>query len=171
MSLFRFELRKLLLGKKTLILLLCLSAFYSVVGLTSTMFLIGGNDSYRAYEEAAAAWEGPFDSEKAAEAEKLYQEVCARYGTDTRMIARSVKDQPEVILAVNYHAYTERVEEYWNGTPPESAGEPYGIALLQAEITELERQGKQDSAACQKLSASLQRLEELRFTVIRKYRN
>lgn len=161
MSLFRFELRKLLLGKKTLILLLCLSAFYSVVGLTSTMFLIGGNDSYRAYEEAAAAWEGPFDSEKAAEAEKLYQEVCARYGTDTRMIARSVKDQPEVILAVNYHAYTERVEEYWNGTPPESAGEPYGIALLQAEITELESQGKQDSAACQKLSASLQRLEEL----------
>lgn len=161
MSLFRFELRKLLLGKKTLILLLCLSAFYSVAGLTSTMFLIGGNDSYRAYEEAAAAWEGPFDGEKAAEAEKLYQEVSARYGTDTRMIARSVKDQPEVILAVNYHAYAERVEEYWNGTPPESAEEPYGIALLQAEIRELERQGKQDSAACQKLSASLQRLEEL----------
>lgn len=54
MSLFRFELRKLLLGKKTLILLLCLLALYSVVGLTSTMFLIGGNDSYRAYEELAA---------------------------------------------------------------------------------------------------------------------
>lgn len=161
MSLFRFELRKLLLGKKTLILLLCLFAFYSVVGLTSTMFLIGGNDSYRAYEEAAVAWEGPFDGEKAAEAEKRYQEVSARYGTDTRMIARSVKDQPEVILAVNYHAYVERVEEYWNGTPPESAEEPYGIALLQTEIRELERQGKQDSAACQKLSASLQRLEEL----------
>jgi len=51
MSLFRFELRKLLLNKKNLILLLCLLALYSVVGLTSTMFLIGGNDSYRAYEE------------------------------------------------------------------------------------------------------------------------
>ncbi len=77
------------------------------------------------------------------------------------MIARSVKDQPEIILAVNYHAYTERVEEYWNGTPPESVEEPYGIALLQEKITELESQGKQDTVACRELSASLQRLEEL----------
>ncbi len=161
MSLFRFELRKLLLGKKTVILLLCLLALYSVVGLTSTMFLIGGNDSYRAYEESAAAWEGSFDSQKAAEAEKIYQEVSARYGTDARMIARSVKDQPEVILAVDYHAYTERVEEYWNGTPPERAEEPYGIALLQGKIAELESQGKQDTAACRELRGSLQRLEEL----------
>ena len=59
MSLFHFELRKLLLNKKTLLLMLSLFVLYSVVGLTSTMFLIGGNDSYRAYEELAAAWEGP----------------------------------------------------------------------------------------------------------------
>ncbi len=161
MSLFQFELRKLLLNKKTLLLMLSLLVFYSVVGLTSTMFLIGGNDSYRAYEELAAAWEGTFDSEKAAETETIYQEVSARYGTDARMIARNVKDQPEIILAVNYHAYTQRVEEYWIGTPPESAQEPYGIALLQGKIAELESQGKQDSYACRELSASLQRLEEL----------
>ena len=161
MSLFRFELRKLLFNRKTLLLLLCLFVLYSVVGLTSTMFLIGGNDSYRAYEESAANWEGPLDSEKAAEAEMIYQEVSARYGTDARMISRSVKDQPEVILAVNYHAYAERVEEYWNGTPPESAEEPYGIALLQGKIAELERQGKQDSSDYRELSAALERLEEL----------
>ncbi len=137
MSLFRAELRKLLLNKKTLLLLSCLLILYSVVGLTSTMFLIGGNDSYRAYEELAAAWEGPFDREKAAGAEKIYQEVSARYGTDARMIARSVKDQPEIILAVDYHAYTGQVEEYWNGTPPESVEAPYGIALLQGRIRAL----------------------------------
>ena len=125
------------------------------------MFLIGGNDSYRAYEELAADWGGPFDSEKAEKSEKIYQEVSARYGTDARMISRSVKDQPEIILAVNYHAYAERVEEYKNGTPPESAEEPYGIALLQGKIAELESQGKQDSFDYQELSASLQRLEEL----------
>lgn len=161
MSLFRFELRKLLLGRKTLLLLLCLLVLYSVVGLTSTMFLIGGNESYCAYEELAAQWEGAFDSKKAAEAEKIYQEVSARYGTDARMIARSVKDRPESILAVNYHAYTERVKEYWNGTPPESAEEPYGIALLQGKIAELESQGNQDAFASRKLSAALQRLKEL----------
>ena len=161
MSLFRFELRKLLLNKKTLLLLACLFVLYSVVGLTSTMFLIGGSDSYRAYEESAAGWEGPIDSEKAAEAEKIYQEVSARYGTDERMISRSVKDQPETILAVNYHAYAEQVEDYWNGTPPESAEEPYGIALLQGKIAELESQGKQDTYDYRELSATLERLEEL----------
>ncbi len=161
MSLFRFELRKLLLNKKTLFLLICLLILYSVVGLTSTMFLIGGNDSYRAYEEAATDWEGTFDSEKAAEAEKIYKEVSARYGTDARMIARSVKDQPEIILAVNYHAYAERVDEYWIGTPPESTDEPYGIALLQDKIAELERRGQRNSLEYREFSASLQRLEEL----------
>ncbi len=161
MSLFRFELRKLLLNKKTLILLICLFALYSVVGLTSTMFLIGGNGSYRAYEELAADLEGSFDSEKAVQAEKVYQEVSTRYGTDARMIVRSVKDQPEIILAVNYHAYAERVKEYWNGTPPESTEEPYGIALLQEKISELEQQGKQDTFDYCKLSDSLQRLKEL----------
>ncbi len=161
MPLLLFELRKLLLNKKTLTLLLCLFVLYSVIGLTSTMFLIGGNDSYRAYEELAADWEGTFDNEKAAQAEKIYQEVSARYGTDARMIARSVKDQPEIILAVNYHAYAERVKEYWNGTPPDSAEEPYGIALLQKKISELERQGKQDTSDYRELSDSLQRLKEL----------
>lgn len=58
MSLFRFELRKLLLNKKTLLLLLCLFALYSVVGLTSTMFLIGSSGSYRAYEELPSTMRG-----------------------------------------------------------------------------------------------------------------
>ena len=49
MSLFYFELRKLLFHKKTSLLLLCLFALYSVIGFTSTIFLIGSNDSYRAY--------------------------------------------------------------------------------------------------------------------------
>lgn len=161
MSLFYFEFRKLLFNKKTSLLLLCLFALYSVIGFTSTIFLIGSNDSYRAYEEMAAAYEGPFDSEKAAEAERIYNEVSARYGTDSRMIARSVKDRPEIILAVNYYAYAQRVEEYWNGTPPESAEEPYGIALLKSKLTELESQGKQDTFAYGELSDALQCLTEL----------
>lgn len=161
MSLFYFELRKLLFHEKTSLLLLCLFALYSVIGFTSTIFLIGSNDSYRAYEEMAVAYEGSFDNEKAAEAERIYNEVSARYGTDSRMIARSVKDQPEIILAVNYYTYAQQVEEYWNGTPPESAEEPYGIALLKSKLTELESQGKQDTFAYRELSDALQCLIEL----------
>ncbi len=161
MSLFYFELQKLLFNKKTSLLLLCLFALYSVIGFTSTIFLIGSNDSYRAYEEVAVAYEGSFDNEKAAEAEHIYNEVSARYGTDSRMIARSVKDQPEIILAVNYYAYAQQVEEYWNGTPPESAEEPCGIALLKSKLAELENQGKQDTFAYRKLSDALKCLIEL----------
>ncbi len=130
MPLFRFELRKLLLNKSTLFLLICLLALYSVVGLTSTVFLIGGSESYRAYEKIAVGWEGPLDPQKAAEAEKIYQEVSARYGTDSRVIARSIKDQPEIILAVNYHDYAERIEEYRNSTPPEGIAEPAFANIL-----------------------------------------
>ncbi len=161
MSLFYFELRKLLSNKKTSLLLLCLFALYSVIGFTSTIFLIGSNDSYRTYEEMAVAYEGAFDNKKAAEAERIYNEVSARYGTDSRMITRSVKDQPEIILAVNYYAYARQVEEYWNGTPPESAEEPYGIALLKSKLTELESQGKQDTFTYRELSDALQCLIKL----------
>lgn len=161
MSLFYFELQKLLFNKKTSLLLLCLFALYSVIGFTSTIFLIGSNDSYHAYEEMAVAYEGSFDNEKAAKAEHIYNEVSSRYGTDSRMIARSVKDQPEIILAVNYYAYAQQVEEYWNGTPPESAEEPYGIALLKSKLAELESQGKQDTFAYRKLSDALQCLIKL----------
>ena len=161
MSLYRFELKKLLLNKKTMNLLVCLFALYSLIGFAASMFLIGSGDSYRAYEELAADYEGPFDAGKAAWAKKEYEEISARYGTDSRMIARSIKDQPETMLALKYHEYADRVDEYWNGTPPESAEEPYGIALLQSKLAELESQGKQNTFAYKSLSGSLKILEAL----------
>lgn len=161
MSLFRFELRKLLFNKRTAILLICLLVLYSIIGFATSIFLIGSNDSYRAYEELAAAYEGPLDTEKAAEAKRVYDEISARYGTDTQVIARSIKDQPETILAVKYHEFTGTVDDYWNGTPSESAEEPYGIALLQSKLAELESQGKQDTFEYKELSNSLQTLIEL----------
>lgn len=161
MSLFRFELRKLLFNKRTAILLICLLVLYSVIGFATSIFLIGSNDSYRVYEELAAAYEGPLDREKAAEAELVYDEASARYGTDSQVIARSIQDQPETLLAVKYHEFTGTVDDYWNGTPPESADEPYGIALLQSKLAELESQGKQNTFEYEELASSLQTMGEL----------
>lgn len=161
MSLYRFELRKLLLNKKTISLLVCLSVFYSLIGLATSLFLIGSGDSYRVYGELAADYEGAFDAEKADWAKKVYEEISDRYGKDSRMIARSVKDQPETMLALKYNEFAGRVDEYWNGTPPESAEEPYGIALLQSKLAELENQGKQNTFAYKKLSGSLNVLSAL----------
>lgn len=158
MSLFRFELRKLLFNKKTIMLLICLLVLYSIIGFAASIFLVGSNDSYRVYEELAAAYEGPLDAKKAAEAKMVYDEASARYGTDSQVMARSIKDQPEIILAVKYHAFAGTVDDYWNGTPPESTEEPYGIALLQAKLAELERQGRQDTFEYKELSGSLQTL-------------
>ncbi len=161
MSLFHFEVRKLLLNKKTVSLLVCLFILYSLMGFVTSMFLIGSSRSYRVYEELAAGYEGPLDVGKAAWAKNVYEELSARYGTDSRMIARSIKDQPETMLALKYNEFTERVDEYWNGTPSESAEEPYGIALFESKLSELETQGKQNTAAYTELSDSLKRLTAL----------
>lgn len=161
MSLYRFELGKLLLNKKTISLLVCLFVLYSLIGFATSLFLIGSGDSYRVYEELAADYEGSLDAEKAAWAKKVYEEISTRYGTDSRMIARSIKDQPETMLALKYNEFAGRVDEYWNGTPPESAEEPYGIALLQLKLEELEEQEKQSIFEYKKLSDSLKILTAL----------
>lgn len=161
MSLYRFELRKLLCNKKTISLLAGLFVLYSLIGLVTSMFLIGSRESYRFYEELAADYEGSFDAGKAAWAKKEYEEISARYGTDSRMIARSIKDQPETMLALKYNEFVGRVDEYWNGTPPESMEEPYGIALLESMLSELEMQGKQNTFAYTKFSGSLKVLTAL----------
>lgn len=161
MSLFHFEVRKLLFNKKTVSLLVCLFILYSLMGFVTSMFLIGSSRSYRVYEELAAGYEGPLDVGKAAWAKNVYEELSARYGTDSRMIARSIKDQPETMLALKYNEFAERVDEYWNGTPPKSAEEPYGIALFESKLSELETQGKQNTAAYTELSDSLKRLTAL----------
>ena len=124
MSLFRFELRKILFNKKTIILLICLSILYSVIGFAASIFIIGSNDSYSVYEKLSVDYEGTINEEKVSESKKIYDKISARYGTDSRMITRSIKDQPEIMLALKYNEFTERVDEYWNGTPPESAEEP-----------------------------------------------
>lgn len=161
MNLFYFELRKLLLNKKTVSLLVGLFILYSLMGFVTSMFLIGNSESYRVYEELAAGYEGPLDVGKAAWAKKVYEEISDRYGTDSRMIARSIKDQPEIMLALKYNEFTERVNDYWNGTPSESAEEPYGIALLESKLSELEMQGKQNTFVYTKLSNSVKRLTAL----------
>lgn len=158
MSLFMFELRKLLLNKKTVILLLVLFALYSIIGFSTSLFLIGSNDAYKDYETLSADYEGAIDAEKAEKSKAVYDEITARYGTDSRMIARSIKDSPETILAVKYKEFCERVDEYRNGTPPESNEEPYGINALQSKISELEKQGQQNTFEYKKLCYSLQKL-------------
>lgn len=161
MSLFMFELRKLLLNKKTTILLLILFALYSVIGFSTSLFLIGSNDAYKGYETLSADYEGAIDTEKAEKSKAVYDEISVRYGTDSRMIARSIKDSPETILAVKYKEFCERVDEYRNGTPPESNEEPYGINTLQSKIRELEKQGQQNTFEYKKLCDSLKKLTAL----------
>lgn len=161
MSLFMFELRKLLLNKKTVILLLVLFALYSIIGFSTSLFLIGSNDAYKDYEILSADYEGAIDTEKAENSKAAYDEITARYGTDSGMIARSIKDSPETILAVKYKEFCERVDEYHNGTPAKSNEEVYGINALQSKIHELEKHGQQNIFEYKKLCYFLQKLTAL----------
>jgi len=158
MSLFQFELRKILLNKKTIILLICLFMLYSMIGLAASIFIIGSNDSYGVYEKLSIDYEGIIDEKKASESKKIYDKISAHYGTDSQIIARNIKDQPKEILAVKYKEFTDRVSDYWNGTPPDSDEEPYGIALLQSKLKALEKQENQNTFEYKKISNFLQTL-------------
>lgn len=174
MSLFSFEIRKLLLNRKTVVLIAGLFILYSIIGFVASLFLIGNRDSYCAYEELSKAYEGVLNTEKAENAKKIYDELGERYGTDSRMIARSVKDHPETILAVKYKEFSDQVDDYRNGTPPESNEEPFGTSLLQSKLREMENQRKQDTFEYKKLSNSLQiliRLGEPKFANILLWEN
>ncbi len=78
------------------------------MGFVTSLFLIGIGKSYRIYKELAAGYEGTIDERKAVWAKKVYEEVSARYGTDFRMIARGIKDQPETMLAIKYNEFMEK---------------------------------------------------------------
>ncbi|MEW9111544.1 MAG: hypothetical protein AB2374_19530 [Cytobacillus gottheilii] len=77
------------------------------------------------------------------------------------MIARSIKDQPNVILAVNYHDFASRGDDYYyapSPSPKKSAEKAYGINLLQSKLSELEAQGKTDTFEYKKLLNALDTL-------------
>ena len=150
MSLLRFELRKLLLNKKTLVMFAVLFAVYGAVGFVSSYFVIGGSDNFQTYSALAEPYEGSFNAEKAAEATAVYDALKQRYGN---AVDRQIARDPEPIFEVHYAKYAETVNEYHYGSISDI--EPYGVNVLREKLAELEEAGQTQSFEYRKLADQL----------------
>jgi hypothetical protein len=142
MSLFHFELRKLFLNRKTLVILVFMFGIYGAIGFGTTYFLVGSGQNYQAYAELAEPLSGPINEQKTAEARAVYETLKARYGGSEEAIYYGTSTDPAAKFDVDYAHFADHVDEYYNGSPMDSLGDPYGINVLQKNAGSLEQAGR-----------------------------
>jgi ABC-type transport system involved in multi-copper enzyme maturation permease subunit len=145
MSLFQFELRKLFLNRKNIIIFFALFAVYGAIGFGTTYFLVGNGQNYKTYAELAEPFTGPLNPQKAAGARSAYEELKARYGNNEEAIYYGTSSDPAAKFDVDYANFVEHTGEYYDGSPMDNLGEPYGINVLQKKLDSLEQAGETNS--------------------------
>jgi len=156
MKLFRFELRKLLLNKRTLIVSAVLLAFYCVVGVGMSIVSFGGLANYSTYSKLANPVIGPYNAEQAELSNIAYEAAKERWGTDDG-VARMSSEDPQLKFDKAYYDYSVTVDEYWNGpTLGQDVDYITGIYPLQQQLAELTAAGATDSYDYQRYSAQLE---------------
>jgi hypothetical protein len=137
MSLFHFELRKLMLNKRTLIIIAALAVFYSAIGFGTSYFLVGSGEAYKTYSDLAAPATGPLDKEAAQKSLQSYEAMKQRFGDNPEMIYYGTSSDPVLKFDVDYANFASYVNEYYNGAASDSLSEPYGINALQRNLAQL----------------------------------
>jgi hypothetical protein len=166
MSLFQFELRKLFLNRKNIVVFLALFAIYGAIGFGTTYFLVGSGQKYQTYAELAEPLAGPVNPQKAAEARAAYEALKTRYGNNEEAIYYGTSSDPAAKFDVDYAHFVDHVDEYYNGSPMDSLGEPYGINVLRKKLDSLEQAGESNSFEYHKTEIQLrveQNLSEPQF--------
>ncbi|MHB9291664.1 hypothetical protein Holit_00742 [Hollandina sp. SP2] len=159
MSLFQFELRKLFLNRKNIIISLVLFAIYGAIGFGTTYFLVGDGQNYKTYAGLAEPFTGPLNPQKAAEARAAYEALKERYGDNEEVIYYGTSSDPAAKFDVDYANFVDHVDEYYNGSPRDSLGDPYGVTVLQKKLTSLEQAGEENSFEYRKTQNQL-RIEQ-----------
>jgi ABC-type transport system involved in multi-copper enzyme maturation permease subunit len=142
MSLFHFELRKLFLNRKILVILAFMFFVYAIIGFGTTYFLVGNGQNYQTFAELAEPLTGPLNVQKAAEARIVYEGLKARYGGSEEAIYYGTSTDPRAKFDVDYAHFADHVDEYYNGSPMDSLGDPYGINVLQGNLNAMEQAGE-----------------------------
>ncbi|MDR0381617.1 MAG: ABC transporter permease subunit [Oscillospiraceae bacterium] len=142
MSLFRFELRKLMLNKRTLAILAIMLIAYAAVGFGTSYFLVGSGESYKTYSELAKPVTGLLDGQRAQKALASYEALKQRFGDNPEMIYYGTSSDPVLKFDVDYANFAGYVEEYHNGAPSDSLSAPYGVNVLRENLARMERDGK-----------------------------
>ena len=155
MSLFHFELRKLFLNRKTLIILAFMFVIYGVIGFGTTYFLVGSGENYQIFAELAEPLSGPINEQKAAEACATYETLKTIYGNNEEAIYYGTSTDPVAKFDVDYAQFAEHVDEYYNGSPTDSLGDPYGINVLQKNLNAMEQAGSANTFEYRKTAQQL----------------
>jgi hypothetical protein len=142
MSLFHFELRKLFLNRKTLVILAFMFGIYGAIGFGTTYFLVGSGQNYQTFADLAEPLSGPLNEQKAAEARATYETLKARYGGSEEAIYYGTSSDPVAKFDVDYAHFADHVDEYYSGSPMDSLGDPYGINVLQKNLDSMEQAGR-----------------------------
>jgi ABC-type transport system involved in multi-copper enzyme maturation permease subunit len=142
MSLFHFELRKLLLNKKTLVIWAVLLAVYAAVGFGTSYFLVGSGEAYNTYSSLAEPATGSLNQATADEAQQNYEKLKERFGDNPEMIYYGTSDDPAMKFQVDYAGFAGNVDAYYNGAPSDSLTAPYGVNVLQENLIQMERDGQ-----------------------------
>ena len=156
MKLFGFELRKLLLNKRTLIISAVLLVLYCVVGVGLSISSFGGLANYSTYNELANAVAGSYNEEQANLSNTAYDTAKERWGTDEGVSKMSSQD-PQLKFDKAYHDYANTVDEYWNGPiSGQDMDNITGIYPLQERLAELETAGATDTYDYERYSSQLE---------------
>jgi ABC-type transport system involved in multi-copper enzyme maturation permease subunit len=142
MSLFRFELKKLLLNKRTLIIIAVMAIIYAAVGFGTSYFLVGSGESYQTYSNLANPVTGSLNEKQAAKSLESYEALKERFGDNPEMIYYGTSSDPVLKFDVDYANFVGYVDEYHNGAPSDSLSQPYGVNVLQENLSRLKDDGK-----------------------------
>jgi len=144
MTLFKFELRKLLLNKRNAIIMAVLLVSYCAIGVGMSVFSFGSIDNYNTYSAMANAAAGPYNEEQAQISNAAYDAALDRYG-NADGIAHIAMEDPQLKFDVAYHDYSTTVDEYWNGPETQDLANLKGIYPIQDRMAVLEADGATDS--------------------------
>lgn len=153
MRLFQHEMKKLLLNKKSLILLAVLFVFYLIAGMGNSTRTFGSAANYQVFAKLASAAAGEHSDTQAQASNDAYDEAAARYGTDG--VAYIAMGDPTLDFNLQYHKYDTAVTEYQKGAAADDPAVPYGITQVQARLAELEKSGQTNTYLYKKLSSQL----------------
>lgn len=155
MTLFKFELRKLLLNKRNAIIMAVLLVGYCAIGVGMSVFSFGSIGNYNTYSSLANAATGSYNEEQAQISTAVYDAALDRYG-NAEGIDHMKAEDPQLRFDVDYRDYSVTVDEYWNGPETQDLANLKGIYPIQNRMSVLETEGATDSYEYQKLSNQLE---------------
>jgi hypothetical protein len=156
MSLFNYEMKKILFNKKMMILVGVLFALYGLMGFFMNYLSLNGADGYGRYVGLAEAADGELDEAQLAVSTAAYDDAVKKYGSGSGMVERSARTDPELQFHVAYVKYAGQVDEYYNGSPDDPKEKPYGIYPLQTKLDTLEESSFEYKAVKAQLDKELE---------------